>query len=262
MAADVERATEVAREAAQAAGAAALRYWRGDLRVERKPDRTPVTAADRDAEAAALAIIEAAFPDHGILAEESGAHRPQAPSRWIVDPLDGTRGFSRGGLFWGPVVALEEAGEILAGAVAIPALGELYWAGRGLGCYRDGARLRVTALDDLAEATLSLGELSCLLASPSGGGVARLIADVASARAFGDVYACTLVLNGQADLWIEAGVKIWDIAPLKILVEEAGGRFTDFRGAPTVANGEAIASNGHLHDMVLARLGATENDGR
>src|SRR5262249_29072639 len=123
-------------------------------------------------------------------------------------------------------------------------------------------RLRVTDLDDLAEATLSLGELSCLLASPSSPGVARLIADVASARAFGDVYACTLVLNGQADLWIEAGVKIWDIAPLKILVEEAGGRFTDFRGAPTVASGEAIASNGRLHDVVLARLGATDNDGR
>jgi histidinol-phosphatase len=257
MAVDVERATEVAREAARAAGAAALRYWRGDLRVERKPDRTPVTAADRDAEAAALAIIEAAFPDHGVLAEESGARRTAAPSRWIVDPLDGTRGFSRGGLFWGPVVALEAAGEIVAGAVAIPALGELYWAGRGLGCYRDGTRLRVSALDDLAEATLSLGEMSCLLAPPAGGGVARLIGEVASARAFGDVYACTLLLSGQADVWIEAGVKVWDIAPLKVLVEEAGGRFTDFRGTPTVASGEAIATNGHLHDAVLARLGAT-----
>src|SRR3954465_2147918 len=115
----VEQAMLVARDAARAAGEAALRYWGTDLKIERKPDRTPVTAADRDAEAAALAIIQAAFPDHGILAEESGAHRPEAPSRWIVDPLDGTRGFSRGGLFWGPVIALEEDAEIVAGAVAI-----------------------------------------------------------------------------------------------------------------------------------------------
>ncbi len=251
---DVERAMAVARDAAQAAGAAALRYWGGELRVERKPDRTPVTAADRDAEAAALGIITAAFPDHGILAEESGVHRPDAPARWIVDPLDGTRGFSRGGLFWGPVVALEHAGEIVAGAVAIPALGELYWAGRGLGCYRDGARLQVSGVDELAEATLSLGELSCLLVPPCAEGVARLIRDTASARAFGDIYAGTLLLSGRADVWLEAGVKLWDVAPMKVLVEEAGGRITDFAGAPSIAGGYVLATNGRLHQDVLAYL--------
>jgi histidinol-phosphatase len=253
---ELPRAVEVARVAAEAAGAAALPYWRTALTVERKPDRTPVTAADRAAEAAVLATIQAAFPDHGILSEESGAHRPGAPLRWIVDPLDGTRGFTRGSPFWGPAVALERAGEIVAGAIALPALGEVYWAGRGLGAYRNGARLRVSAVDTLAEATLSLGELACLLAPPHGPAVTALIATVSSARAHGDLYACTLVLNGQADLWLEAGVKIWDIAPLQILVEEAGGRFTDFAGVPTVASGCAVASNGRLHAAALAALAA------
>ena len=252
---DVARATEVARQAAEAAGAAALRYWRRDLRVERKPDRTPVTAADRDAEAAALAVIQAAFPDHGILSEESGAQREGAPSRWIVDPLDGTRGFTSGGLFWGPLVALEHRGAIVAGALALPALGELYWAGQGLGCYRDGVRGQVSGMHDPADANLSLGELPYLLAPPHGPGVEQLIGEVATTRAHGDLYACTLVLAGRAELWLEAGVKVWDIAALQILVEEAGGRFTDFAGQPTVTSGHAVASNGHLHPLALARLG-------
>ncbi len=252
---NVTGAVDVARAAAKAAGAAALPYWRTALRVERKPDRTPVTEADRAAEVAALTVIEAAFPQHGILSEESGARRPGARDRWIVDPLDGTRGFTRGGAFWGPAVALEHVGRIVAGAIALPALGEVYWAGQGLGAYRNGTRVRVSAVDALSDATLSLGELACLLVPPHDTGVRALIAGVSSARAHGDLYACTLVLNGHADLWLEAGVQIWDIAPLQVLVEEAGGRFTDFAGVPTVASGCAIASNGRLHAAALAALG-------
>jgi histidinol-phosphatase len=251
---DVEQATTVAREAAAAAGAAALGYWRHDLHVERKPDRTPVTAADRAAEAAALAVIRAAFPEHGILAEESGIHQPEATTRWIVDPLDGTKGFTRGQPFWGPAIALQHGGTIVAGAIGLPALGELYWAGAGLGAYRDGSRLQVSVLGDLADATLSLGELPCLLAPPHGAGVVELIGAVASTRAHGDLYACTLLLNGRAELWLEAGVQLWDIAPLQVLVEEAGGRFTDFAGTSTAASGHAVGSNGLLHAVALAHL--------
>lgn len=254
MSLDLERAMAVARQAADAAGAAALRHWRTGVTVERKPDRTPVTIADREAEAAALAVIQAAFPDHGVLAEESGAQRPNAPARWIVDPLDGTRGFTRGGPFWGPTVALEADGRIVAGALGLPALGELYWAASGLGCWRNGERLRVSAVDELAEASLSLGELTCLLEPPFGAGVLRLMAQTANTRAHGDLYAATLVLNGRADLWLEAGVRIWDIAPVPVLVEEAGGRFSDFQGQPTVASGHAVASNGRLHDAALRCL--------
>lgn len=257
---DLPLALETARRAVAAAAAATLRRFRGDFAVERKPDRTPVTAADREAEAAIVTIIRDAFPQHDILAEESGAHGAGAESRWLVDPLDGTRGFSRGGPFWGPLVALEHRGEVVAGAMALPALGESYWAARGLGCWRDGERLRVSGIGDWGEATVSLGELPALLAPPHGGGVTGLIRTAASARCYGDLAGCALVLNGRAEAWLEAGVKVWDLAPLKVLVEEAGGRFTDFAGRPTIESGRAVASNGVVHEHVLAALAAGERD--
>ena len=129
---DLDLAMETARRAAEAGGAAALRHFRAGVRVELKPDRTPVTVADREAEAAIVEVIRGRFPGHAILGEETGAHAG-AGARWIVDPVDGTRGFTRGGSFWGPLVALEVGGEVVAGAMGMPALGELYWAARGRG---------------------------------------------------------------------------------------------------------------------------------
>jgi histidinol-phosphatase len=154
-------------------------------------------------------------------------------------------------------VALEHEGIVVAGAIGLPAFGELYWAGRGLGAYRDDVRLRVSEVDNLAEATLSLGEPSCLLEPPYDVAVRRLVRATATTRAHGDLYACTLILNGRAEIWLEAGVHIWDIAPLQILVEEAGGRFTDFDGVATVASGHAVATNGVLHETALAYFRAS-----
>lgn len=249
---------ETARRAAESGARASLRHWRTDLEVALKADRSPVTAADRESEAAILEVIRDTFPDDPILAEESGyvAGRQQAHrSRWVVDPLDGTRGFSRGGAFWGPLVALEHEGTIVAGAAAVPVLGETYWAGRGLGAYRNGTRLAVSAITDWQDATLSLGELKGLLSGPAAPGVRELIEGAASARCYGDLVGCLMVLNGRAEAWLESGVKLWDLAPLQILVEEAGGRFTDFEGTPSLGSGRAVATNGHLHAHVLAALG-------
>jgi len=128
---DLEKAMATARRAVEAATAASLAHFRRGVRVEVKPDRTPVTAADRESEAAILAIVREAFPDHAFVGEETGVHAGSAASRWIVDPLDGTKGFTRGREFWGPLVALEHEGVIVAGAMALPALGETYWAARG-----------------------------------------------------------------------------------------------------------------------------------
>src|SRR4030095_17030837 len=129
---DVQKAMDTARHAVLAASAASLHYWRKDVVVDMKPDRSPVTAADRDAEAAILDVIRLAFPEHAILAEESGAHEGTG-GRWIIDPLDGTRGFTRGGSFWGPLVALEVDGDIVAGGGRPPprAEGEFRRAGGG-----------------------------------------------------------------------------------------------------------------------------------
>lgn len=253
---DLDRVAAAAVRAVEAASRAALRHFRTGVAVETKPDRSPVTAADRESEAAILEELRAALPDAAILAEESGAHDGDPRTRWIVDPLDGTRGFTRGGTFWGPLVALEHDGDVVVGATALPALGEVYWAARGKGCHLGAQRLRVSGVDDWSEATLSLGEMRFLFGSPEASGVLSLVRSAASTRGYGDVAGALMVLTGRADAWIEAGVKIWDIAPMKILFEEAGGRFTDLQGRPTVERGSAVGTNGRLHGHVLAALGA------
>jgi len=250
-----DEALDVARSAVDAAARASLPHFRNGLHIEKKPDRSPVTQADKDSEAAILKVIQKAFAHHSILAEETGAHTGDPQWRWIVDPLDGTRGFSRGGEFWGPLVALEHQGEIVVGAMALPALGVHYWAAAGMGAFRDGTRLKVSSVPELKDATLSLGQLPGLLSEPWRSGVLGLVAQVDSARAFGDLASCAMLLDGRADVWLECGVQSWDLAPLKILVEEAGGTFTDRKGQPTVHSGDAVATNGRLHAAVLQALG-------
>jgi len=251
---DLDLATQAARRAVEAAAKASMKYHRTGVAVEKKPDRSPVTAADREAEAAVLAELLGAFPHASVLAEESGTRAGDPGLRWIVDPLDGTRGFTRGGAFWGPLVALEHEGEVVVGATALPVTGDVYWASKGKGAFKNGERLRVSGVDDWSEATVSLGEMRMLFGPPHGEAVMALVRDAASARGYGDVAAALMVLEGRADAWLEAGVQIWDIAPMKILFEEAGGRFTDLAGVPTIGSGSAIGTNGRLHAHVLAAL--------
>jgi histidinol-phosphatase len=255
---DLDLVLSTARRAVEAASAAALAHFRRGVRVETKPDRTPVTVADRESEAAILEIVRRTFPRHAVLGEETGATAGDE-TRWIVDPVDGTRGFTRGGSFWGPLVGVEHRGEIVAGAMALPALGETYWAARGTGCWlsRVGeppARLAVSGIGDWADATLQIGEIKCLFVPGTVERVVRLGSTCAQARCYGDLAGCAALLAGRAEAWIEAGVKIWDLAPLKVLVEEAGGTFTDFAGRRTVASGDCVASNGLVHEHVLAAL--------
>ncbi len=247
---DLLRALEVAKDAAAAGGAAALAHLRRGVVVETKPDLSPVTAADRDAELEIIKVIRAAFPDHAILGEEGGASG-EGDVRWIVDPIDGTRGFARGGMMWGPMIALEVNGEVVVGAMALPAQGTTYWAAQGHGCFRDGTRLHVSGITAIEDATLSIGELKRMVAKPK---LIELAARAASTRCYGDLAGAALVLDGRAEVWVEGGVKIWDVAAPAILVREAGGRFTDWQGGPTPHAGNAIVSNGHVHDLVLAAL--------
>ena len=246
----MQRALAIAKEAVAAAGAAALAHLRKGIVVETKPDLSPVTAADREAEDEIVRIIRAAFPDHAILGEEGGA-RGTGEVRWIVDPIDGTRGFARGGIMWGPMIALEVRGELVVAAIALPAQGTTYWASKGEGCFRDGTRLAVSGVTELADATLSVGELRRMTKHT---GITSLIARAASTRCYGDLAGCALVLDGRAEAWIEGGVKPWDLAAPALLVAEAGGRFTDWTGAPTFEGGYGVASNGRLHDEILRAL--------
>jgi len=256
---DLELALRTARQAAEAAARAALGHFRRGVGVELKADKSPVTVADRESEAAVLEVISRAFPGHAILGEESGAHAGAADSRWIVDPLDGTRGFARGETCWGPLIALEHCGEVVAGAMALPVPGEVYFAARGRGSWLAAGGgtpqpLRVSTVSRWEDSTFSLGEPKVLLAPPLLSPVATLATSCARTRCPGDLAGFAAVLCGRAEAWVEAGVQLWDIAPMKVLIEEAGGCFTDLFGNPIVTAGHCIVSNGFVHEHVRAEL--------
>jgi histidinol-phosphatase len=251
---DVELALDAVKRAAEAAARVSMPHFERGVTVETKSDDTPVTAADRESETAILAILSKALPNASILSEETGAQARDPRTRWIVDPLDGTRGFARGGTFWGPLVALEHEGEVVAGALGLPALGEIYFGARGLGTFKNGSRVHLSKIAKWSDSTLSLGELRRMLAMREGPSISELIRTSASTRSFGDVAATAMLLSGRAEAWLEAGVKVWDIAPAKILIEEAGGRFTSFDGRSTIETGTAVGTNGLVHDHVLAAL--------
>lgn len=257
---DIDLALATARRAVEEAARASLAHFHRGVRVEVKPDRTPVTAADRDAESAIVAVIRSAFPGHAILGEESGAHAGDAATRWIVDPIDGTRGFTRGGSFWGPLVALEHRGQVVAGAMAMPALGETYWAATGRGAWlgRGEAapqRLQVSGVSDWSEASFSFGEFRFVFAPAREQAVLGLARTAAQARCYGDLAGAAMVLQGRAEAWLECGVQVWDIAPLVVLATEAGGRFSDLAGRPWSGAGDCVLSNGRVHDHVVRGLG-------
>ena len=249
----MDKVLAVAIEAARAAGEVALAHYRSGIEVTLKPDRSPVTQADREAEKVIVEILRAAFPDHGFLGEELGARGDQAV-RWIIDPIDGTRNFVRGIPFWATLIGLEEHGEVTAGVVYNPVTRELLHARRGAGAYADGERIRVSEVDDLSRAFLCHASLNLLRAAGYWDGFVRLVDATERQRGFGEYYAYALVARGQAEIAVEADLKPWDLAAIKILTEEGGGRFTDLEGRPTIYSGTALASNGRLHEAALTLL--------
>ena len=249
----LDRALAAAVDAARAAGTIALRYYRDGFDVTVKADLTPVTQADREAEQAIVAVLGRAFPDVGVLGEEFGA-QGSAERRWIVDPIDGTKNFVRHIPMWATLIALEDAGEVVAGVIHNPATGDLYTARRGGGAQHNGARIHVSDIGDLAQASLVHAGLKLLRRAGYWDGFVRLVDATDRQRGFGDYVGYPLVAAGKADIYAEVDLKPWDLAPCKLLVEEAGGRFTDFHGRPTIYTGTALATNGRVHDSVLALL--------
>lgn len=253
-------ALSAAVEAARAAGAIALRYYREGFDVSLKADRTVVTQADREAERAITDILRRAFPDWGFLGEEFGEAGPRE-TRWIIDPIDGTNNFVRRIPFWAVLIALEERGEITTGVVLNPVSGELFTARRGEGAFLDGERLRVSECADMKEAMVLHSGLRLVREAGYWDGLLRLIDAGYRTRGFGDYYGYGLLAQGKAEVYVEVDLKPWDVAPVKILIEEAGGRLTDFSGRPTIYDGTVLASNGRLHDEALALLRGTPRCG-
>jgi histidinol-phosphatase len=250
---DAERALDAAVDAARAAGRIALDYYRGRFDVMTKADQTPVTQADQDAERAIIEILGKAFPEYGFLGEEFGAKGPQE-RRWIIDPIDGTRNFVRRVPIWATLIGLEEEGEITAGVIYNPVTDEMYAARRGGGARLNGEPIRVSSIDTLARATFLHAGLGIVRKAGWWDGFAKLIDGSLSQRGPGDYVGYGLVASGRGEIYAELDLKPWDLAPCKILVEEAGGRFTDFEGRPTIYTGSALVSNSLLHDAALALL--------
>ena len=249
----LDRALATAADAAQAAGAVALKYYTTSFDVTLKADQTPVTQADREAEQTIVATLRRAYPEWGVLGEEFGAEGA-TDVRWIIDPIDGTRNFVRHVPVWATLLGLEERGEIVAGVIHNPVTGELYTARRGGGTHRNGTRVHVSDIGDLWSATLLHAGLRLYRAAGLWDGLVRLVDATERQRGFGDYMGYTLVAEGKAEIYVEVDLKPWDLAPCKIVVEEAGGRFTDVDGRPTIYSGSAVVSNGRLHDVALKLL--------
>jgi histidinol-phosphatase len=244
---------------ADAADAVTLDRFRAlDLVVESKPDLTPVSDADRAVEQELRRLLAGSRPTDAVLGEEYGADG-DGPRRWVIDPIDGTKNFVRGIPVWATLVALQVDGIVTTGVVSAPALGRRWWAGRGLGAQAgsslaDGTRLQVSAVTRLADASLSYSSLTGWEATGRHDGLLALSRTTWRTRAYGDFWSHMLVAEGAVDLSCEPEVSLWDLAALQVVVEEAGGRFTDLAGEARPDGGSVVCTNGLLHDEVLAAL--------
>jgi histidinol-phosphatase len=251
---------ELAQRLADAADRITLaRFQAADLRVDRKPDRTPVTDADTATEDAIRTMLAGERPADAVLGEERGG--TLTGRGWILDPIDGTKNYSRGLPVWATLIALAEAGRPLVGVVSAPAMGRRWWASAGGGAFTrdiDGTQRRITVsgVAELADACLSTTELSTWAEQGSLERYLALAAQCWVVRAFGDFWQHVLVAEGAIDLGIDAEANTWDLAALQLIVTEAGGRFTDLGGAARFDGGSGISSNGKLHDVALTQLRA------
>ena len=228
--------------------------------METKPDLTPVTEADQAAEKALRARIEAERPRDGVVGEEYGETTGSGGRRWILDPIDGTKSYVRGIPAWGTLIALERDGEIVVGVVSAPALRRRWWASRGGGAFADGEPIRVSRVSAIEDSLLCYTSLPAFEEHGLGEEFRALAARCWEARGFSDYWAHVLVAEGSADLAVEPVMNLWDNAPLQVIVEEAGGRFTDLEGRPHADGGSAVTTNGLLHDEVLAAFGRRDAD--
>jgi histidinol-phosphatase len=249
--AHLSAALEAAAAAAQIIGP----MYRRNLAVAIKADKSPVTEADIAAERVIRELLEARFPEHGFHGEETGTRAVEAEFVWLVDPLDGTKAFIREYPMFSTQIALLHRGRPIVGVSSAPVYGELAWAERGQGAWLDGAPLRVSNVTDLDSAALSAGNLKSLASGPAWGRWGSLVARVGRIRGYGDFLHYHLLAAGKVDAVIESDVNILDIAALVVIVEEAGGRFTDLAGRPVgLQTTSVLASNGRLHEPILEAL--------
>lgn len=262
MAEDLSRYLDAATEAARSAQGVINRYYRGDFEVERKADASPVTIADIECERAIKRVLSEAFPDHGFYGEELGRESVDADHVWLIDPIDGTKSFVRGYPFFSTQVALMRHGELVVGVSNAPAFGdgELACAARGRGAFLNGEPIRVSDIDEIAETSLSMGNIGALGASPAWPKIGELVGDVHRIRGYGDFYHYHLLAAGAIDAVIESDLNILDIAALTVIVREAGGDITELGGGPIgLESRTAMATNGRLRPRLADYVAAWDD---
>jgi histidinol phosphatase-like enzyme (inositol monophosphatase family) len=246
---EMDFAARLAREAGQAT----LRYFQKGFQTRFKSDASPVTEADLEAERLIRSRIRERFPRDGVLGEEGGEQAGDSGRRWIVDPIDGTKSFVQGVPLFAVLVALEDQGEPVVGAVYLPGLDELVVAARGEGCWWNDGRARVSAVARLEDAcAVTTSHRNFERASPSRAAFRERVASgVRLFRGWGDAYGYVLVATGRAELMIDPVINPWDIAPMLPILEEAGGRFSDFGGRRQLQVRDALGTNGLVHEQIL-----------
>jgi histidinol-phosphatase len=239
----------------------ALEHFRRDLQLEQKPDTTFVTVADRGIEALIRERIAAQFPGHGVVGEEYGTDAGDASVRWYVDPIDGTHNFIRGIPIFGTLLAAERDGELQASVISAPALGQRWYARRGGGAWVTSAleggsarRISVSGISSITDAQVLFASAGEIERSGLAPGFPSILEQAWRERGFGDFWGYTLVADGAAEVMVEPDLWPWDAAAPMLLVEEAGGRATDFDGARSVLNRTFLATNGILHDTMRSML--------
>jgi histidinol-phosphatase len=242
---------EFALDAAWQAGRITLGYFQSGVLAERKADNSPVTIADKTSEQKLRELITRYWPEHGIIGEEFGQQAGKSGLTWTVDPIDGTKSFVQGIPIYSVLLALTDGTSPLVGVAHFPALNETVYATQGGGCYWNGRRTHVSKINALKDAVL--------LASDVGGygkygreeAWNKLVDATYFQRTWGDSYGYALVATGRAEIMVDPWMALWDCGPLQVILEEAGGTFTDWKGTPTIYAGEAIATNGVLFDEVM-----------
>lgn len=249
-----------------AADAVALGQFRRDLEIVKKPDMTFVTQVDRAIETLIRDRVRDAYPHHGLVGEEHGEDGADASVRWFIDPIDGTHNYIRGVSLFGTLIGVERDGEMQVGVLSAPALQERWFAWRGGGAWTVGGaglhgalprRMRTSALTTLRDAQVLYSSERAIARTGWAPGFPALLDRAWRERGFGDFWGYALVADGSAEAMIEVGVQSWDLAGPLVVVEESGGRLTDFGGRRSIAGASTIASNGPLHGEILAVLAGT-----
>ncbi len=233
------------------AGRITLGHYQTGIAADRKMDNSQVTLADKQAEMKIRQLIQEKWPDHGLIGEEFGDVNPDAEYRWVIDPIDGTRSFISGVPLYSTLLALLDGERPLLGVIHFPALNETIYAVRNEGCYWNGRRVRVSTTEKMEDAVMLISGLNHFVDQNQVDAWQRLVEATYVQRTWGDAYGYALVATGRAEIMVDPAMHLWDCGPLQVIMEEAGGTFTDWKGNATIYAGESIATNGVLYENVM-----------